>query len=282
MVWTRWLGACLLGLLLIGSAEAFGLLHAHAEGNEANGGHEEAGSTIDGFDQLKEDYKAAYAKFREAMTALRESDEYKEARKARDYQKTQEIMGTVSEPFYAKWQERAAAVHAPIKGKEAELELVAFMLSRRLSDKPGEMTAQMIRTHTQSKQLGLIASSFGRMGRSVGNEESHKLLQTVVDQNEDPEIKSHALFARAQMLMRGRDVKPEDKALGESFYAKIQELLPADHLLCLRARGPKFQEERLQIGMQVPDIEGVDMDGVAFKLSDYHGKVIMLDFWGHW
>ena len=30
------------------------------------------------------------------------------------------------------------------------------------------------------------------------------------------------------------------------------------------------------------DIAGVDLDGVAFKLSDYKGKVIFLDFWGDW
>ena len=24
------------------------------------------------------------------------------------------------------------------------------------------------------------------------------------------------------------------------------------------------------------------LDGVTFKLSDYRGKVILLDFWGYW
>jgi hypothetical protein len=24
------------------------------------------------------------------------------------------------------------------------------------------------------------------------------------------------------------------------------------------------------------------MDGVPFKLSDYRGKVVVVDFWGHW
>lgn len=36
------------------------------------------------------------------------------------------------------------------------------------------------------------------------------------------------------------------------------------------------------IGQLVPEIEGEDIDGVAFKLSDYRGKVVVLDFWGHW
>ena len=31
-----------------------------------------------------------------------------------------------------------------------------------------------------------------------------------------------------------------------------------------------------------PEIEGEDIEGVAFKLSDYRGKVVMLDFWGDW
>ncbi len=43
-----------------------------------------------------------------------------------------------------------------------------------------------------------------------------------------------------------------------------------------------FEMRNLQIGMQVPDIEGADLDGVDFKLSDYRGKVVMLDFWGNW
>ena len=31
-----------------------------------------------------------------------------------------------------------------------------------------------------------------------------------------------------------------------------------------------------------PEIEGEDIDGVPFKLSDYRGKVVVLDFWGNW
>ena len=43
-----------------------------------------------------------------------------------------------------------------------------------------------------------------------------------------------------------------------------------------------FEHSRLRIGKQVPDIIGEDIDGVRFKLSDYRGKVIMIDFWGDW
>ncbi|MAV37812.1 MAG: hypothetical protein CMJ59_20410 [Planctomycetaceae bacterium] len=38
----------------------------------------------------------------------------------------------------------------------------------------------------------------------------------------------------------------------------------------------------MQIGNEAPDISAKDLDGVAFKLSDYRGKVVVLDFWGDW
>jgi AhpC/TSA family len=37
-----------------------------------------------------------------------------------------------------------------------------------------------------------------------------------------------------------------------------------------------------EIGNLVMEIEGEDIDGQTFKLSDYRGKVVVLDFWGHW
>lgn len=47
-------------------------------------------------------------------------------------------------------------------------------------------------------------------------------------------------------------------------------------------RGDYFQLQNLRIGMIAPDIVAKDFDGVEFKLSDYRGKVVVLDFWGNW
>jgi hypothetical protein len=38
----------------------------------------------------------------------------------------------------------------------------------------------------------------------------------------------------------------------------------------------------LKVGRPAPEIEGEDLDGHRFRLSDYRGKVVVLDFWGHW
>jgi peroxiredoxin len=38
----------------------------------------------------------------------------------------------------------------------------------------------------------------------------------------------------------------------------------------------------LNSGDLIPEIIGNDIEGTEFRLSDYKGKVIMLDFWGNW
>ncbi len=42
------------------------------------------------------------------------------------------------------------------------------------------------------------------------------------------------------------------------------------------------EESMLPIGSFAPEIVGKDVNGKAIKLSDYSGKVVMLDFFGNW
>jgi hypothetical protein len=61
---------------------------------------------------------------------------------------------------------------------------------------------------------------------------------------------------------------------------------------CARTTKPKTSTPRpspsgppvvgIDVGNIAPEIQGEDLDGVPFKLSDYRGKVVLLDFWGHW
>jgi hypothetical protein len=43
-----------------------------------------------------------------------------------------------------------------------------------------------------------------------------------------------------------------------------------------------YELTHLAIGKVAPDIEGRDLDGKRFRLSDCRGKVVVLDFWGDW
>lgn len=49
-----------------------------------------------------------------------------------------------------------------------------------------------------------------------------------------------------------------------------------------RAETELFEIRNLAVGKTAPEIEGVDLDGEPLKLSDYRGKVVLLDFWGNW
>jgi hypothetical protein len=43
-----------------------------------------------------------------------------------------------------------------------------------------------------------------------------------------------------------------------------------------------YEVLHLSIGMRAPEIESEDQDGKQFKLSDYKGKVVLLDFWSQY
>ncbi len=49
-----------------------------------------------------------------------------------------------------------------------------------------------------------------------------------------------------------------------------------------KAEPELFALRHLSVGKVAPDIEGQDQNGVKFQLSDYRGKVVLLDFWSEY
>jgi len=41
-------------------------------------------------------------------------------------------------------------------------------------------------------------------------------------------------------------------------------------------------EGGFEIGQVAPEIQGKDLDSKPMKLSEFRGKVVVLDFWGFW
>jgi hypothetical protein len=60
-------------------------------------------------------------------------------------------------------------------------------------------------------------------------------------------------------------------------YSEVK--VPYDGTVGEKARAELFEIRHLSVGKEAADIAGVDQDGKAFKLSDYRGKVVLLDFW---
>ncbi len=91
-------------------------------------------------------------------------------------------------------------------------------------------------------------------------------------------------FEDSLEYLEGLKVDPAEK---EKLYETIVNEFPdvvdsRGQKLADRAKSALFELRNLQVGMVAPDIEGNDLDGAPFKLSDYRGKVVLLDFWGNW
>jgi hypothetical protein len=68
---------------------------------------------------------------------------------------------------------------------------------------------------------------------------------------------------------------------GLALLREVQERWP-DSEPGKRAEGKLFRYTNLVLGQKIPDFEAEDVEGNAFRLSDYAGKVTVLDFWGFW
>ena len=98
--------------------------------------------------------------------------------------------------------------------------------------------------------------------------------------NVDAENRAAAHFWRAEILGH---IIASDMASKQALVdlEQVQQISQMQNLR-MRARNFAYELTHLRIGLPAPEIEAEDLDGVAFKLSDYRGKVVLLDFWGHW
>ena len=85
------------------------------------------------------------------------------------------------------------------------------------------------------------------------------------------------------------DRADEYQRAGEALLAHCQEAYTeialrkgSDLMISAMAERELFEIQNLQVGDAVPDIEGLDAEGISFRLSDYKGQVVVLDFWGFW
>jgi len=62
----------------------------------------------------------------------------------------------------------------------------------------------------------------------------------------------------------------------------LDSYISSNEALLENAKSELYVVKHLSIGKVAPEIASADTNGVDFKLSDYRGKVVFLDFWGDW
>jgi len=170
----------------------------------------------------------------------------------------------------------------------------------------------LLRDHITSDKLAPFAERLG----NGSDKEGEKNLRLLIEKNPSRDVQGTAYLSLARRLkseaqnvrrLAGDEKMRErmEKSLGKE---RVQEMLALDpakldkeveqlfervvkeYADVKSARGTLgktadselFEIRHLSIGKAAPDIEADDLDGKPFKLSEYRGKVVMIDFWGHW
>ncbi|MEM8883062.1 MAG: hypothetical protein AAGD14_03245 [Planctomycetota bacterium] len=108
------------------------------------------------------------------------------------------------------------------------------------------------------------------------------LMQQIIARSPHRDVQGFAMLLRGQtMLRRGNPQAERVLAAAKEKYGDVS-IYRGRFTVGEKADGDLYEARHLAVGKKAPDIEGEDVDGVAFKLSDYRGKVILLDFWGDW
>ncbi len=89
-------------------------------------------------------------------------------------------------------------------------------------------------------------------------------------------------FVQRLRQLRPAKLDEEADALYERAIREYGDVEVNGQAVASVARPELFELRHLTIGKSAPDITGEDIDGKTFKLSDYRGKVVLLDFWGNW
>jgi len=228
------------------------------------------------FDKLVADWTAAMQAKRDEFKALYATEEYKAAEAAKDDKKLSELDRSIP-PLDSKAFGTRAIELADQYAGDASVRVLAWATSFSSNKDIAKAIAERIeKSHLKSPKLGDVLEKAMSLQRGLGEEEANQLLERVIAESPHALPRAWAKYWQAQRLVKAKATKQADALFAEA--AKLSE--GTEHALRLGA--PVFEKGRLQIGMEVPDIVGEDVDGVAFKLSDYRGKVVLIDYWGFW
>ena len=126
-----------------------------------------------------------------------------------------------------------------------------------------------------------LLRTLGGSAALLGREQALALCAELYDNLKLPESKALALGAQAAIELDGKPAGAEMPAAARELFARIAKEFPETDT-GKRSAGLLFRIENLVVGKTAPDFATQDVEGVAFKLSDYRGKVVVLDFWGFW
>lgn len=132
--------------------------------------------------------------------------------------------------------------------------------------------------HLHSEKLQAIVL---KMARSR-TPETQNFLTTVSEKSKIKDARGAAILSLMKRIERDKEKEDEHTALSKKLFAEHADLIINGRNVTKSIKAKREAEEKLAIGKVAPEIIGKDVDGKEMKLSDYRGKIVVLDFWGDW
>src|SRR5262249_49409358 len=231
-----------------------------------------------------EQYQALEKKFNDAMQAFQKA--YSDAKTYEERQKIAQEKYPQPDKFAPQFLALAEKYPKDAAAVDALVWITTHGIGLGGKDSPrGKALAILTRDHIENAKLGQVCP----MLAYDGTKESETLLRALLEKNPHKDVQGQACLALAQHLNNRARGLPDRKdnqeateaeELFERAAAKYADVkTPFFGMVGDKAKAELFEIRHLAVGKEAPNIEGVDQDGKKFKLSDYKGKVVMLDFW---
>jgi hypothetical protein len=135
--------------------------------------------------------------------------------------------------------------------------------------------------------------AIARVCAMLGRSQSPKAIATlknILNKSPKNSVKAAAAMAIGANLAAATDklgdnLKEADKvaAEAESYYTMVVDQYAKDNAAMKKQAERELHAlKTTRVGKEAPIITAPDLDKKEFKLSDYRGKVVLLDFWGNW
>lgn len=207
----------------------------------------------------------------------------------------------------APWLEKFRAGAAKYAGTDAAIPYLVWLGGNTTGEERDAIVAKLMKDHVASPEFGGALRLITALGSSgvtaarlggapAGDADPAKqkaeaeaakarvrdLLAQVIEKNPVADVQAKALLTRANLVLQARgEVAPADRDAALADVRKAGKLA-TDKDVAGQCEGILFEADKLAIGMVAPEIEGKDLDGAAMKLSEFRGKVVLLDYWGYW
>jgi hypothetical protein len=262
-------------LLALGLCAAFGFAQGDKPAPAPTAQAKAPSPSQQKLDAILERYRVALEEWEKLLADVKSADDYKAAMEKHPGNAFLDEIEVVAKE--AKGTETAAQAwtqYASIAHRLGNVKQVAAAVAILLDE------------HITYSGLDVVPEMLGS-SRVMKADEAEKALRLMIEKSPDKGVQASAMLTLGMRLMGGKKSTPERAAEGRALFEKLQKdyaglKTTRGQEYAKVAEGQLFELDHLQIGKTPPDFEVIDENGVKWKLSDYRGKVVVVDFWGDW